>query len=37
MAEAKDIESYRNEKSEMEHKAVSAIKENSKYFYSYAK
>ena len=41
MTEAKDIEkklqeSYRNEKSEMEHKAVSAIK-NSKYFYSYAK
>ena len=42
MSEAKDIEkklqeSYRNEKSEMEHKAVSAIKKNSKYFYSYAK
>ena len=42
MTEAKDIEkklqeSYRNEKSEMEHKAVSAIKKNSKYFYSYAK
>ena len=40
--EAQDIErklqeSYRNEKSEMEHKAVNAIKKNSKYFFSYAK
>ena len=41
-AEAVEIEkklqhSYRSERSEMEHKAVSAIKRNSKYFYSYAK
>ena len=42
IAEARSIEvklqdSYRNEKSQMEHKAVSAIKRNSKYFYTYAK
>ena len=41
-AESQDIEkklqeSYRNEKSEMEHRAVTAIKKNSKYFFSYAK
>ena len=29
--------SYKSEKSEMEHKAVSAIKRNSKYFFSYAR
>ena len=41
-AESQDIErklqdSYRCEKSEMEHRAVTAIKKNSKYFFSYAK
>ena len=41
-AELTDIEkqlqkSYKSEKSEMEHKAVSAIKKNNKYFYSYAR
>ena len=41
-AELKEIEkklqqSYKSEKSEMEHLAVSAIKKNSKYFYSYAR
>ena len=30
-------QSYKTENSEMEHKAVSAIKKNSKYFYSYAR
>lgn len=40
--EARDIEkklqaSYRRSRNEREHKAVSAIKRNSKYFYSYAK
>lgn len=40
--EARDIEkklqtSYRNEKSQNEHKAVGAIKRNSKYFFTYAK
>ena len=42
MAESNDIEkklqeSYLNEKSETEHKAVSAIKKSIKYFYSYDK
>lgn len=41
-AEAKEIEkklqeSYRNDRSEMEHKAVSAIKKNSKFFFTYAR
>ena len=40
--EAKDIEkklqeSYRNERSAMEHRAVAAVKKNSKYFYSYVR
>ena len=35
--ERKLQQSYRQEKSEMEHKAVSAITRNSKYFFSYAK
>ena len=35
--ERKLQQSYRHEKSEMEHKAVSAITRNSKYFFSYAK
>lgn len=42
IAETKDIErklqkSYKQERSEREHKAVSAIKKNSKYFFSYAR
>ena len=42
IAEARSIEvklqnSHRAEKNEMEHRAVSAIKRNSKYFFSYAK
>ena len=41
-AEAREIEkklqeSYKNQRAEMEHKAVSAIKKNSKYFFSYAR
>ena len=35
--EKKLQESYRNEKTEMERRAVGAIKKNSKYFFSYAK
>ena len=37
LIEQKLQQSYRQEKSEMEHKAVSAITRNSKYFFSYAK
>ena len=42
LAESKDIEkklqeSYKHERYEREHKAVSAIKKNSKYFFSYAR
>ena len=42
LTESRDIEkklqeSYRNERNAMEHKAVNAIKRNSKYFFSYAK
>ena len=41
-AEAREIEkklqaSYSNDRSDMEHKAVSAIKKNSKYFFTYAR
>ena len=35
--EKKLQESYKNQHAEMEHKAVSAIKKNSKYFFSYAR
>ena len=35
--EKKLLESYKNQHAEMEHKAVSAIKKNNKYFFAYAR